>query len=176
MRLLLAAAVLLLPAAAAVGQERHGRTLSQIYGLPSIPPGYARVWDDDRLNPSRGEGTSVGEAQMNAIWTEDVPRRLRPLSETESAPSASAVAAGTPVVAVQPGYFVQVTTAASTFEANAVAAELRGAGIPARRGEVRSALSRTPVVLAGPYASLGAANAGLSDVRRLGYPGAILRN
>lgn len=176
MRTMLIAAVLLLPAAAAMGQDRTGRTLAQVYGLPSIPPGYSRVWDDDRLNPNRGIGTAVGEAQMGAIWTDDVPRRLRPLGAPATATAPASVTAGTPVVSVEPGYFVQVTSAAASTEANAVAADLRGAGIPARRGELRSGTSRTPVVLAGPYPSLGAANAGLSDVRRLGYSGAVLRN
>jgi cell division septation protein DedD len=176
MKALLAAALLLLPATGSAAQERPGATLAQIYGLPSIPPGYTRVWDDDRLNPNRARGTATGEAQMDAIWTDDVPRQLRPLPSPAAATAPVAVATGTPVVAVQPGYFVQVTTATSLSEANVLAADLRGAGIPARRGELRRGATRTPLVLAGPYASLGAANAGLSEVRRLGYPGAVLRN
>ena len=176
MKPLLAAAILLLPAATAMGQDRSGSTLGQIYGLPSIPPGYSRVWDDDRLNPNRGGGTAVGEAQMNAIWTDDVPRQLRPLTTSGIAPAAASAVARTPVVTIESGFFVQVTTAASPTEATALAADLRGAGIPARHGEIRSGASRTPVVLAGPYSSLGAANRGLSDVRQLGYSGALLRN
>jgi hypothetical protein len=176
MKALFAAAILLVPAATAMGQDRSGLTLAQIYGLPSIPPGYSRVWDDDRLNPNRGRGTAAGEAQMNAIWTDDVPRQLRPLATTGAASTGASVDARTPVVTVEPGFFVQVTTAASSTEATALAADLRQAGIPARRGELRRGVSRTPVVLAGPYSSLGAANAGLSDVRRLGYSGALLRN
>lgn len=40
------------------------------------PRGYSRAWDDDRLNPRRAQGTPEGEAAMNRIWTQEVPRRL----------------------------------------------------------------------------------------------------
>lgn len=41
-----------------------------------VPKGYAPAWEDDRLNPLRGVGTSSGKASMNKIWTNTVPRRL----------------------------------------------------------------------------------------------------
>ncbi len=40
------------------------------------PRGYAPAWEDDRLNPLRGVGTSSGKASMNKVWTQTVPRRL----------------------------------------------------------------------------------------------------
>lgn len=42
----------------------------------AVPKGYQLAWKDDRLNPNRGVGTAQGEAQMNLIWTQEVPRRL----------------------------------------------------------------------------------------------------
>lgn len=39
------------------------------------PKGYKPAWDDGRMNPRRAEGTPRGEAQMNEIWTQTVPRR-----------------------------------------------------------------------------------------------------
>ncbi|HGG05041.1 MAG TPA: SPOR domain-containing protein [Aliiroseovarius sp.] len=42
----------------------------------TTPPGYRTAWTDDRLNPNRGPRTATGNAQMNLIWTQTVPRRL----------------------------------------------------------------------------------------------------
>lgn len=41
-----------------------------------IPKGYEAAWSDGRLNPKRGLGTAQGEAEMNLIWTQTVPRQL----------------------------------------------------------------------------------------------------
>lgn len=41
-----------------------------------IPPGYKPAYPHGRLNPHRGIGTPEGEARMNLIWTQTVPRRL----------------------------------------------------------------------------------------------------
>ncbi|PWE28878.1 hypothetical protein DDZ14_18195 [Maritimibacter sp. 55A14] len=41
-----------------------------------VPEGYQRAYPEGRLNPYRGIGTPEGQAQMEAIWTNTVPRRL----------------------------------------------------------------------------------------------------
>ena len=41
-----------------------------------VPKGYKSAWQDGRLNPKRAEQTATGQAQMRAIWTDTVPRRL----------------------------------------------------------------------------------------------------
>ena len=41
-----------------------------------LPEGYARVWEDDRLNPNRAEQSLAGQAAVKLIWTNTVPRRL----------------------------------------------------------------------------------------------------
>lgn len=168
---------LALVATMAPAQDNGLLTPGQRFGLPAIPPGYVRVWEDDRLNPNRARGTATGEAQMNAIWTDDVPRQLRfvpgPASVVATAPLASASA---PVVQPVPGFFVQIGAATNAAGNAQIAADLRAAGLPARRGEVRQGSSRTPIVLAGPFADMTAASTGLAQVQRLGYSGTILRN
>ncbi len=42
------------------------------------PRGYAYAFGDGRLNPDRGPGTAAGAARMGRIWTDTVPRRVRP--------------------------------------------------------------------------------------------------
>jgi hypothetical protein len=42
----------------------------------TVPKGYRSAWQDGRLNPRRAEQTLSGQAQMRAIWTDTVPRRL----------------------------------------------------------------------------------------------------
>lgn len=47
-----------------------------INGQDGTPEGYRNAWDDDRLNPNRAQRTGAGEAQMQQVWTNTVPRRL----------------------------------------------------------------------------------------------------
>jgi cell division protein FtsN len=42
----------------------------------SVPDGYKRVWDDDRLNTKRAHQTLTGKAQMEVGWSKTVPRYL----------------------------------------------------------------------------------------------------
>ena len=42
-----------------------------------IPPGYVAAWQDGRLNPMRAKGSAQGQAEIDSIWTDTVPRRLR---------------------------------------------------------------------------------------------------
>lgn len=42
----------------------------------AVPAGYKLAWDDDRLNPLRGQGTAAGQAAQDQIWTRKVPATL----------------------------------------------------------------------------------------------------
>lgn len=46
------------------------------FALSAPPPGYELAWDDGRLNPYRGLPTPQGQAAMEQVWTNTVPRRL----------------------------------------------------------------------------------------------------
>ena len=43
------------------------------------PKGYRAAWRDGRLNPNRGPRTLEGDYQSQGIWTNETPRRLRPI-------------------------------------------------------------------------------------------------
>lgn len=46
------------------------------YDMVQVPPGYRPIYPEGRLNPMRGVGSGQGEATMNLVWTQTVPRRL----------------------------------------------------------------------------------------------------
>lgn len=124
-----------------------------------LPPGYVLVWDDDRLNRRRAQGTPQGEAAMARIWTDDVPAKLVP-PET---------------LAAVPTIYVQIATFASEADRARVVDSLRQQGVPARNGVIRKGRNETLAALLGPYASQSEAQAVLSSVQALGYPSARIR-
>ena len=50
-------------------------------GVGGPPPGYEYAFDDGRLNPERVGRSTAGAARMGQVWTDDVPRRVRPGAE-----------------------------------------------------------------------------------------------
>ncbi|MEE4117670.1 MAG: hypothetical protein V2I65_01495 [Paracoccaceae bacterium] len=67
-----------LPQAAPAGPAAKG---ARSKGGVGPPPGYEYAFDDGRLNPERGGRSAAGAARMGRIWTDDVPRRVRPGAE-----------------------------------------------------------------------------------------------
>lgn len=174
MKPFLGALTLLIAAGTAHAQEVRSVTLREVYDLPAIPRGYTRVWDDDRLNPNRARGTAAGEAQMRAIWTDDVPMQLQPAPQRPSAAPAAASATSVRVLTEAPGVFVQVDSAGAPIAGTV--SGLRAAGIPAQRGVLRGGGGEVPIVLAGPYGDRASAEAAVGALQRLGYSGRVLRN
>lgn len=63
----------------AVASQRVARATAKTVVRPvqiKTPKGYRRAWEDGRLNPHRGPRTATGDAQMELVWTNTVPRRL----------------------------------------------------------------------------------------------------
>lgn len=62
----------------ATGQRAGSRVITTVPAQRQViapPPGYRRVWEDDRLNPNRGPRSAQGDAQMARVWTNTVPRK-----------------------------------------------------------------------------------------------------
>ncbi|MFK7867716.1 MAG: hypothetical protein AB8B58_00600 [Roseobacter sp.] len=72
------------PASSALGahssEERfipdHTKAENAAMRSVTVPKGFEKVWQDDRLNVRRAEQTRTGQQQTEAIWTNTVPRRL----------------------------------------------------------------------------------------------------
>ncbi len=67
-----------LPRAGVSGPVARGAVTK---GVGSPPPGYEYAFEDGRLNPERGGRSAAGAARMGRVWTDDVPRRVRPGAE-----------------------------------------------------------------------------------------------
>ena len=167
-----------------------------------VPPGYAPIWEDDRLNPRRAHQTLSGKARMELIWTRTVPRRLivrdtgqvatrqypgilyphtgraRPQAAAAQ-PALSTKGARAPATDARPvpprHRYVQIGAFSDPANARRVAQMLAGSGLPARMGPLTQGGRQYTLVLAGPFGTRAALEDGLRRVRELGYVQAVLR-
>ncbi len=141
-----------------------------------LPEGYARVFDDGRLNPHRGEQTFGGKASMERIWHSGVPYELRrgnaetaaPVVSSKSTPTRKALRIG------GQGY-VKVATYTDYAAAQSAARKVRALGMPVRIGTYEQQGVTRRMVLAGPYGDAARAEGALAKARGAGFPGATLR-
>lgn len=127
--------------------------------IPQPPRGYARVWDDGRINPQRG----LPRAQVVAVAPVHVQASV-------SSRNVAPVAVQAPV-ASGPRY-VQVGSFGDPANAARLIARLQAAGLPvasAQSGGVK-------VIAAGPFRSGTDLNAALGIVRGMGFTDAYLRS
>lgn len=153
---------------------------SQAQTMPNVPKGYRRAWKDDRLNPNRGKGTALGQAQQDQIWTRDVPakpiaaaieRRVYLTSASNTPPDAKFGQA----THTSGSYYVQVGTFGEAANVTRTAARLRGLGLPVAKSRITSKGKQLQIVMAGPFGDAGAAKAALSAARRSGFGDAFIR-
>ncbi|SNY48786.1 Sporulation related domain-containing protein [Pseudooceanicola antarcticus] len=140
----------------------------------SVPEGYAPAFDDGRLNPYRGVQTFEGKAQMDRVWTQEVPRQLAPVTaQPVAAGSYAAPVQATPVYATTASHrYVQVGSFRQPGNAQATAARMRASGLPVQI----TASGAYQVVLLGPFSSSSDLAHGLSAARRAGFDDAFPRN
>ncbi len=145
--------------------------------VPTSPPaGYRAAWDDDRLNPRRGQGTAAGQAQQDQVWTREVPARLvtqtapvqpRVTASTKTEPAATTPATGT--------FYVQVGTFGVPENAAGARDRLRAMGLATARASTTQGGRALTIVLAGPFSTSGEAQAALGAARGAGFGDAFIR-
>ncbi|UWQ90165.1 SPOR domain-containing protein [Rhodobacteraceae bacterium M382] len=158
-----------------------------------IPEGYRRVErEDDRMNPMRGVRTAAGDAQSAQIWTNTLPKTLKPVptqaqiitlpTSTARSPAEATHVRVSTRSASQAQSLPRVSTnryiRVATYETDAVAREtaqnLAGTGLPMRLGSLNKGGKSYRVVLAGPYSSDSVAERDLARVRAAGFGSARL--
>ena len=135
--------------------------------IPPVPRGFKPAWQDDRLNPLRGQGTAQGQARQNRIWTQETPMRLveeKPARKASEQVTLSASGAAS-------GIFVQVGSFAQPANADRARARLAGLGLPVAQAQARGQM----VVMAGPFADRTAARQAQARARQAGFSDAFIR-
>ena len=163
------------------------------------PKGYVTVWKDGRLNPNRGPRSAKGDKQMAAVWTNDVPMKMRAVSTKTSVPMVtkdarqrrssvadvvgtlknkyllSTKSPDTPILAqAEAGRFIQVGTFAQSANAARAVTHVRALGFLAKREATTLGGQAVSVVLAGPVLPGQAANV-RAKMRAAGYADAFVR-
>jgi hypothetical protein len=162
---------------AAAGLRRNGLTFA-----PVVPAGYRFAWEDDRLNPRRGQGTVEGQIAQDQVWTRDVPARAVAAQPAQTATVAASNAPRSQVTVSSSNtgqaaarIFVQVGSFGVPSNAQAAEGRLAALGLPT--ASRRAAIKGKPVqvVLAGPFGSPEQARAALTAARRAGFGDAFIR-
>ncbi|MEL6118435.1 MAG: SPOR domain-containing protein [Pseudomonadota bacterium] len=159
-----------------------------------VPEGYTVVWEDDRLNTKRAHQTLAGKAQMEQIWTNTLPRRIKPgaiagsgtsyaaggvpndvapqVSRSTTVPSAAGLAANDTPASHR---YVQIGAFTDPVQAKAAAQRLANSGLPTKMGDRTRGGKAYTLVVVGPYQTQGALDGGLAKVRGMGYAQATLK-
>lgn len=184
------------PLRVTVAAPASARTVQPV----AIPKGYQTAWKDDRLNPNRAKGTAAGEAAMQMIWTQTVPRQLiavpsgkdvtaqnahieypytdyaEQLSDYGAKPVARRTTVSTKsAVPAASGRYVQVGLFGDPANTRKAVALLQRQGLPVRLSRTTMRGKPVEVVMAGPFVAGSGAQAALSKVRRAGFADAYLK-
>lgn len=137
----------------------------------NAPQGFETAWKDGRLNPLRGERSAEGRAQMEQLWTNQLPAQLR--QGAQLAPQLVSPQQ-MPVASAPSGSLVQIGAFAVSANAEKVAARLAALGYPVSRGTAQG--GRLQVIYAGPFTTGAKAHEAWTHLRSSGFKDAILRH
>ena len=165
---------------------------------PVLPRGYQQAWKDDRLN-SRRAVSSRGEAAMNEIWTQTLPRQLvqtrsagRSIQLNDTARSGSSPywvppvsdsrvtrlstrSAPQSVGSAKPKpVYLRVADFADADKARDLAQRLSRQGLPVKLGKYARGKHEVRIVLAGPFRSPQQQQQAVSVLKRAGFSGLAL--
>lgn len=143
--------------------------------IPTPPPGYRLAWDDDRLNPLRGVGTAIGQAQQDQVWTRDIPAHLAiaPQAATGAAARTTVSTMSSPARGGQA--YVQVGTFGQPANATGVKARLTALGLPVSTSTITRKGRVLQIVFAGPFATATEVQSALATAQSAGFSDAILK-
>jgi len=152
-------------------------------GIPNanrgIPAGYKPAWDDGRVNLQRGPRSGTGDASMNRVWTQTIPRQL--IADVSGSQGVRR-GFGNSIRRVVPwmsskeltpesaGAFVQIGAFGSAENVQKNLGLLSQMGM----GAVVQNAGSVQVVMAGPFAAADARSA-LTHLRSAGYSDAFIR-
>lgn len=176
-------------------RTERGLRPAVISSVPQVPHGFRTVErGDDRLNPMRGVRTPSGDQQTAQIWSDTLPRTLRPVptdapvitlppssrkspaeADTRLIRISTKSAADAQVMRQAPANrYVRVATYRDDAAARQAARSLAGSGLPMRLGAMQRNGQSYKVVLAGPFDSVSEANNALARARAAGFSNAKL--
>ncbi|AGI69162.1 putative sporulation/cell-division domain protein [Octadecabacter antarcticus 307] len=146
--------------------------------VPSVPTGYAQVWDDGRLNTQRGirtgPQTQSPTGLTNTIRYATTPRATAAAVEQPRVATRTALQTQ-PSEQLSGHRYVQVGTFGTRDQAQAIAQSLRTRGLPMRIGVFNQSGTEMRMVLAGPFSSDAQLQRALGTARGAGYSGAFTR-
>ena len=140
---------------------------AQAASVGAIPKGYRPVWEDDRLNPRRAQGTIAGKAAMDLVWSQTVPRRL--IDRTT----------GRDMTAANPNLQYPYTDLATQVRADVAVGPV---ATVSTRATPQAVQARQPQQVSGRFVQVGAfadqtnANAAVRRLQAAGLPVSIQRS
>jgi hypothetical protein len=133
----------------------------------TVPRGFEPVWQDGRINPSRGVPAALSAPVLAQ------PVAPAPVARVSTRTAPQAVAA--PVAQASGHRFVQVGTYGDPANAERAVARLSALGLPVGLARITRNGQVLQVVAAGPFADAGGLQAALQAARSAGYGDAFTR-
>lgn len=165
-----------IPAAVIVASAGAAAVQSSRQSPAIAPKGFKTAWHDGRLNNIRGPRTAAGDAQMAAVWTNTLPRRLVGANAVSSAVSSKIIPVKMGAGQVGSGnYYIQLTAIEDLQNIKANFRWLRTVGLPGGLMKSNRSGKEIQLVLAGPFNVQADLERAMTMVQGAGYAGVIIQ-